>query len=251
MKNLHLFLLLVIFSFLSISCGSSSSMALNSSEKIKELNRGMSYDQVVNILGNPKSTQLIDNNLIARWTLQEMWVGYVPYDVVFNAKTKELISWSKNEADFAKTQEKLKMVSEVMATAEEEMNKNGSSGNGNASATGPNDENLMRQFAVKLFRFSGSGGGTTGGSETTINLCPNGRFTSGGESGYSGSGWGTASENGDHGSWRIQGNMQEGEIVFVHSNGKAWKYHYTRAQGDYVTLDGTKYGLNGRPDCGY
>lgn len=246
MKNLHYYLLFVIISAISLSCGSSSNISLNSSQKINELNRGMQYDKVVEILGEPKSTKTVDDHLIARWTLQEMWVGYVPYDVVFNAKTKELISWSKNEADFAKTQEKLKIAAEVMASVDQ-----GSSGSGNAPATGPNDENLMRQFAVKLYRFSGSGGGTTGGSETTINLCPNGRFSSGGESGYSGSGWGTASESGDHGTWRIQGNMQEGDIVFVHSNGKAWKYHYFRRQGDYLTLDGTKYGLNGRPDCGY
>jgi hypothetical protein len=248
MKNLYKFLLLFVFATLSLSCGGSSNVALNSINKLNELQPGMSYDQVVEKLGEPKSTQVLNDGLTARWVLQEMWVGYVPYDMVFNTN-KELISWSKNNAEFAKNQENLKAVSDIVTVASEEMNK--STGNGNASPTGPNDENLMRQFAVKLYRFSGSGGGTTGGSETTINLCPDGRFTSGGESGYSGSGWGTASENGDHGTWRIQGNMQEGEIVFVHSNGKAWKYHYFRAQGDYVTLDGTKYGLNGRPDCGY
>jgi len=250
MKYLHKFLFFFVFTTLILGCGGSSNIALNSSNKLNQLQPGMSYDQVVEILGKPKNTQVINDNLIARWTLQEMWVGYVPYDMIFNARSKELISWSKNEGDFAKTQEKLKIANDVLTDVEAGVN-GGDSGSGNASPTGPNDENLMRQFAVKLYRFSGSGGGTTGGSETTINLCPNGRFTSGGESGYSGSGWGTASESGDHGTWRIQGNMQEGEIVFVHSNGKAWKYHYVRRQGDYVKLDGTKYGLNGRPDCGY
>jgi len=242
------FFVVSIFLLLTTGCGSSN-IALNSSKKTNQLQPGMTYDQVVEILGKPKSTEMKDGQWIARWVLQEMWVGYIPYDMVFNPQTKTLVSWAKNEKDFKKSQENLKVIAYAIEEASAETGSGGSSGNGNASTTGPNDENLMRQFAVKLYYFSAVGGGQTGGSERTIHLCPNGKFQASSESGYSGDGWGTAGEGGDHGTWRITGNMQKGEIVFVYSTGKAWKYNYTRVEGDYVTLDGTKYGIAGRPTC--
>jgi len=228
-------------------CGSTQSMALNSSKKTADLYPGMPYEQVVDMLGKPKSSQMVGDKWIVRWVLQEMWVGYVPYDFVFNPADKTLVSWSKNEKDFQKSQENLKVIADAVGEAAAESNV--AAGKGNASSTGPNDEALMRRFAVKLFRFSAVGGGQTGGSSTEIHLCPDGKFHSGSESGYSGEGWGTASQGGDHGTWRITGNMQEGEIVFVHASGEAWKYHYTRVEGDNVTLGSTKYGIAGMPDC--
>ncbi len=240
-----LFSLIVTVSLTS-GCGSSN-MALNSVQKTNELQPGMSYDQVETLLGKPRSSQMMNDKWVARWVLQEMWVGYIPYDMSFDPKTKELISWSRNEKDFQKSQDNLQIVADAMEEAEASSNKG--SAKGNASATGPNDEALMRQFAAKLYSFSAVGGGQTGGSETTINLCPNGKFNDSSESGYSGEGWGNASQGGNGGTWRITGNMQEGKITFVYSSGEAWEYNYYRVQGDYVRLGDTKYGLAGAPDC--
>ncbi len=248
---IKLFRFLVLLSFtvmltLISGCGSSN-MALNSAQKTSELQPGMSYDQVEALLGKPRSSQMINDKWIARWVLQEMWVGYVPYDMVFNPKTKELISWSQNEKDYQQSQENLKAIAGTIEEAEAASNS--AAGKGNASATGPNDEVLMRQFAVKLYHFSAVGGGQTGGSERIVHLCPNGKFHEASESGYSGEGWGTAGQGGNHGTWRITGNMQEGTITFVYSGGEAWEYRYTRVAGDYVSIGSTKYGINGTPDC--
>ncbi|MCD6200233.1 MAG: hypothetical protein J7K46_00320 [Bacteroidales bacterium] len=171
---------------LSAGCGSSN-MSLNSAKKTNDLKPGMTYDEVVSILGKPKSSRFENSRWINRWVLQEMWVGYVPYDMVFDPQTKKLLSWSRNEKDFQKKQENLKAVVDAV----EEVNSQ--SGEGNAAVNGPNDVNLQRQFAIKLYRFSAVGGGQTGGTETVFNLCPNGTFYKTGETGYSGEGWGSAS----------------------------------------------------------
>lgn len=246
--NFNLIALTLIYGVFLAGCASSmQTMSLNSAKKTSELYPGMPYEQVVDMLGKPKSSQMVGDQWVVRWVLQEVWVGYVPYDFVFNPDDRTLISWSKNEKDFQKSQENLKVITEAVEQAAAESN--ASSGSGNASPTGPNDEALMQRFAVKLYRFSAVGGGQTGGSETIINLCPDGTFRSGSETGYSGEGWGSDAQGGDHGTWRITGNMQRGEIVFVHANGQAWKYNYVRVEGDYVTLNDTKYGLAGYPDC--
>ncbi len=53
--------------------GSSKSMALNSAQKTNELRPGMPYNEVVELLGRPKSSQMTDGQWIVRWNLQEMW----------------------------------------------------------------------------------------------------------------------------------------------------------------------------------
>ena len=241
LKSNLIFTSILLVAFFLESC--SSSMALNSANKTNQLQPGMNYSEVVNILGNPKSSQMENGRLVSRWVLQEMWVGYIPYDMVFDANTKKLISWSKNEKDFQKNQENLKAFATVL-----EESTSGDDGSGNVSVNGPNDANLQRRFAVKLYKYSGGGYGQSGGTETIISFCADGRFFKSGESSYSGEGWGTASEGGASGRWRIEGNMQRGKITII-KNGKAWQYPYERVEGDYVIINGDKYGINGAPAC--
>jgi len=249
-KTVRFFIIVVSIVCLSVtltSCGSSKSLALNSARKTSELKPGMSYEQVEDLLGKPKSSQMTNNQWIVRWKLQEMWKGYVPYDMIFDPKTKTLVSWAENEKDFQRSQENLKVIADAVSEAEASSQSGGAKGN--ASPTGPNDVTLMNQFAVKLYRFSASGGGTTGGSEVILNLCPDGTFNDATESGYSGEGWGNAAQGNHHGTWRITGTMQEGTITTVYSGGEAWEYHYSRVAGKYVYLGSTKYAIAGTPDC--
>lgn len=240
-STLGLINFVILFQVMLISC--SGSMALNSANKTTQLYSGMHYKEVVDILGNPQASEVRNNQLVARWVLQEMWVGYIPYDMVFDSKSKELISWSKNEKDFQKSQDNLKAFATIL-----EESTAVSSGSGNVSVNGPNDANLQRQFAVKLYKYSGGGYGSSDGTETIISFCPDGRFFKSGESSYSGDGWGTASQGGETGRWRIQGNMQSGKITII-KDGKAWEYPYSRVAGDYVSINGDKYGINGSPVC--
>ena len=73
------------------ACGSSQTMALNSVQLTNQLQPGMTYDEVVAILGSPKSSKTINGDWIVRWNLQEMWKGYVPYDFVFSTRDKTLM----------------------------------------------------------------------------------------------------------------------------------------------------------------
>ena len=226
-------------------------MALNSAQLTNELRPGMSYDEVVTLLGNPKSTSMDDGQWIARWNLQEMWKGYVPYDMIFDPQTQKLLSWSDNEADYEKSQEQLGEITKTLeqsAAASAAGSSGGSSGN--ASATGPNDQELMQQFAGTYYSFSAVGGGQTGGTETSVTLCPDGTYINSSESGYSGSGWGTAGQGGGRGTWRIVGNMNEGTLTTVSPSGSATEYKFSRCGSDCVYFGNNKFAYAGPPKCG-
>jgi hypothetical protein len=229
------------------SCGSSKSMSLNSVEKTSELRPGMHYDEVVELLGKPKSSQMTQEAWLVRWNLQEMWKGYVPYDMAFDPNSQELLFWSANEEEFQRQQEQLKQVVDALEQS------NATAG-GSASATGPNDPELMKQFAGKYYSFSAVGGGQTGGSERQIMLCPDGTYRESSESGYSsGAGtanaWGSASEGGSHGTWRITGTMNEGSITTVSPEGNATNYNFSRCGDDCVYFGNSKFAWAGPPDC--
>jgi hypothetical protein len=253
MKGLHLALMLALLAgFLVLkSCGSTQSMALNSAQLTNELRPGMSYDEVEQLLGKPKSSQMTNNQWIVRWTLQEMWKGYVPYDMVFDPATQSLVSWSSNEEDYQKNQEQLG----ALANALEQSNASasGESG-GNASPTGPNDPQLMQQFAGTYYSFSAVGGGQTGGTERSVTLCPDGSFYESSETGYSGGAgtsgaWGSAGQGGSKGTWRIMGNMNEGTLTTVSASGSATEYKYSRCGSDCVYFGNNKFAYAGPPNC--
>jgi len=233
------------------SCGSTQTMALNSVQLTNQLQPGMSYDEVVQILGNPKSSQMAGDEWICRWNLQEMWVGYKPYDMIFDPKTRTLISWSENEEDFQKKQEQLKELNTALEQSTATSGGSGGSGggSGNASATGPNDPQLMQQFAGTYYSFSAVGGGQTGGTETSVTLCPDGTYIQSSETGYSGSGWGSASQGGNRGTWRIVGNMNQGTLTTVSSSGSATEYKFSRCGNDCVYFGNNKFAYAGPPNC--
>ena len=93
MKNSNLIPGTILIVSLSIAhgCGSGKSMALNSAEKTSELRPGMPYDEVVELLGKPKSSQMNAEAWVVRWNLQEMWKGYVPCDMAFDPNSRELL----------------------------------------------------------------------------------------------------------------------------------------------------------------
>ena len=67
----------------------------------------MHYDQVVELLGKPKSSQMNTEACVVRWNLQEMLKGNVPYDMAFDPGSQELLFWSANEEEFQRQQEQL------------------------------------------------------------------------------------------------------------------------------------------------
>lgn len=245
MKSIfNLFLLFIFSNLLVNACFSSQTMALNSVELTNQLRPGMHYDEVREILGDPKSTFFQDDKWVARWNLQEMWKGYVPYDFVFNPDNQTLLSWSENQKEFEKKQANLKTLADAVESS--------ASPNGGANSVVPDFENnpeLMKSFAGQYYSFSAVGGGQTGGTETKVMLCPDGTFRNQSESGYSGTGWGSASQGGSGGTWKITGNMNEGTLVTIGNNGSATTYKYSRCGNDCIYFGNNKFAYAGPPQC--
>ncbi len=251
MKTPNFIMLVFLAAILFFLCGCSSTktMALNSIQLTSQLRPGMSYAEVESILGKPKSSSVIDDKWIARYNLQEMWVGYKPYDMVFNAKDQTLISWSENKKAWEENQSQLKMVADEVTKQTAKPASASGSGSNTVAPSFENDAALMKYFAGAYYSFSAVGGGQTGGSERKISLCPDGKYNSSFESGYSGEGWGNTSQGGGAGTWRITGTKNAGTIVTTNSNGQPTTYKYETCGDGCIYLGNTKFAYAGAPQC--
>lgn len=231
------------------SCGNMQTMGLNSVELTNKLQPGMSYEEVETILGKPKSSKTENNQWILRYNLQEMWRGYIPYDFVFNAENKTLLSWTENTAAFEQKQQNLKILAdEVEKVAEATQNP------GDSAPVFENNKELMMSFAGAYYSFSAVGGGQTGGTERKVMLCSDGRYKMASETGYSGNAgtagaWGSAGQGGATGTWRITGSMNSGTIVTTDRSGNSTTYKFERCGSDCVYFGNTKFALAGPADC--
>ncbi len=232
--------------FLALCCcvaflGACARGGLDSAKKTSQLRPQMTYDQVVALLGEPESTELRNGKLVALYWLHEMWKGNIPYDLTFDARSKRLISWKKNEEKLAEEQAYWASLASIIPGGNE-------GGAGGGGAAGPNDAGLMQQFAGYYYSFSSSGLGYTGGTERKLMLCPDGRYFDSAESGYSGSGWGSASQGSGGGRWSIQGDMNGGTITFTNKNGSE-QVKFSRCGSDCVYFGSIKFAYAGPPQC--
>ncbi|TLX73021.1 outer membrane protein assembly factor BamE [Labilibacter sediminis] len=241
---LKLGLITLIFTALTTNCSVSKTASLNSIKLTSQLAPGMSYEQVLSILGEPKNTQIKDDQLIARWNLQEMWKGYIPYDFIFDAKDKTLISWAENTKAYQESQQQLKTISEELEKQNQVIQSAG-----NNTPNFENNTQLMSAFAGAYYSFSAVGGGQTGGTETKIMLCRNGTYRNQSETGYSGEGWGSASQGAGQGTWKITGDWNSGTLVTTGQDGQSTTYNYKRCASDCVYFGNTKFAYAGEPDC--
>jgi hypothetical protein len=113
---------------------------------------------------------------------------------------------------------------------------------------------LMQQMAAVYYSFSSAGLSYSGGTERRVTLCPDGTYYSGSESSYSaGAGtagaWGTASQQADRGTWRVQGNINQGLLTTIDSSGKPTEYRYQRCGGDCIYIGNTKFAIAGPANC--
>jgi hypothetical protein len=253
MKKLNLlFKLLVCLAMLLTSgCSSMKTMQLDSIQLTSQLQPGMTYAEVESLMGKPKSTQIVGEQLIARWNLQEKWKGYIPYDFVFNASDKTLLSWSENQQAYAQKQEQLKMVADELEKAD--LANSASSGTG-PSAAFENDPELMNFFVGSYYSFSAVGGGQTGGTERKLSLCPDGKYYSNSESGYRGDAgtsgaWGTASQGGGGGTWKITGSKTSATIAMTNASGKTTTHKFESCGNGCYYLGSVKYAYAGKPEC--
>ena len=125
-----------------------------------------------------------------------------------------------------------------------------------AGGTGPSTpgHSLMQQMAGVYYSYTSAGPAATGGTERQVTLCPNGTYYSGSESGYSGGAgtsgaWGSASQQSGRGTWRVQGNVNQGILTTIDSNGKATEYRYQRCGGDCIYIGNIKFAVAGPANC--
>jgi len=125
---------------------------------------------------------------------------------------------------------------------------------GTAAPPGSSNQQLMRQMAGVYYSFSSAGLSYSGGTERRVTLCPNGTYYSGSESSYSagagtGGAWGAAGQQSGRGTWRVQGNINQGVLTTIDSSGKPTEYRYQRCGGDCIYIGNTKFAIAGPANC--
>src|SRR5680860_1044624 len=76
----------------------------NSAQRTTQLGPGMSYDEVVALLGEPRESSMVNGKHIATFWLHQTWRGNVPFDLVFAGDPERLEEWGENEDAFAASQ---------------------------------------------------------------------------------------------------------------------------------------------------
>jgi hypothetical protein len=225
---------------------------LGTADKTAQLKPGMKYEEVEALLGKPESSKTVKGQQIVRWNLHEYWKGWVPYDMVFDARKKTLVSWSADEKEFQASQQK--WTNMFGASGSDSGGAKAQSSRGAEVTAGASDAGLVRQMSATYYSFSSAGVGSSGGTERRVVLCPDGRYHSGSESGYSGGAgtagaWGSASQRKGQGTWRIVGNTQQGTLTTITSDGTPTKYPYRSCgQGCYY-FGNTKFAVEGPARC--
>lgn len=201
----------------------------DSVKKTTQLRQGMTYQEVVQFLGEPESSEIKGNSLIATFSLHQSWKGNVPYDLVFDSKKRTLQSRGENKAKYEASQKTLSQIAESLSQMGGGSAAGSKSGLAGGAPSGPNDPNLQREIAGIWWGYSGS-------TERKIGLCPDGSYMDYTESGYSGRShdqyggqtmaWGSGGQSGGSGRWTISGNDDSGTIHVVYSNGRSANIKY-------------------------
>lgn len=114
----------------------------------------------------------------------------------------------------------------------------------------PNNSRLASEISGIWWGYSGS-------TERKIGLCPGGAYQDYTESGYSGSAsdalgnetlaWGTAGQSGGRGTWRIQGDFQQGTIFVRYADGRETRIRYEQCgETGCLLFNGNKLCRSGR-----
>jgi outer membrane protein assembly factor BamE (lipoprotein component of BamABCDE complex) len=220
---------ILFFIFLILTVTGCATIGFNTVEKTKQLSKGMSYQQVIQILGEPESSQRVGNKWILRYTLHENWKGSVPYVVEFDRNKKRLLSWYEDKKEYEKRQKQQMEIAKSIGLTQDSKGAKDIKGAPGGGSGGTTDSSLMKWFAGSYYSFSGS-------TERRLVLCANGYFRGAKESSYShGAGkadaWGAASQSGSRGTWTIQGNQNQGTITLNFSSGGREALNY-RAGSD-------------------
>jgi hypothetical protein len=222
---------------------------MNSVQRLNQLAPGMTSDEVVEVLGEPESSEMTEDKWVLKYTLHENWKGHVPYFVVFDRNTRQLLSWHEDEEGYRRNQEQL---GETFRPMVEGQNQGGA-----ATPVGPNDPELQRWITGNYYSFSSSAV-VSASSERSLTLCVNGQFRAAGEFSASGNrdsggntDWGAASQGGEAGAWTISGNRQSGTITLSYPDGstRAIQYRVGSQEEQTMYFDDRQYAYSGEAVC--
>jgi hypothetical protein len=230
---------------LAVVCGvaACAAVGMNSVKKVNQLSPGMDREPVVQILGEPKSSEVKDNQTILKYTLHENWKGFVPYYFVFDNDTGRLVNWYEDEAEYQRMQQQMAQALEPVLEKQQQ--------GAAATPAGPNDPDLQRWITGRYYYFSSSAV-VSASSERTFVLCVDGQFRITGEFSASESGaWGAASRSGNAGRWTISGNRQSGTITLAFAGGATRNVAYRIASQQEQTMDfdGVRFVYAGVAEC--
>jgi outer membrane protein assembly factor BamE (lipoprotein component of BamABCDE complex) len=97
--------IIILFAAILSGCAGVQTKELNTVQKTNQLSPGMSYEEVVQLLGKPKSSQFIGDKWVLRYSLHEPRKGWVPYRLVFDTERKQLASWYFDEEEYQRNQQ--------------------------------------------------------------------------------------------------------------------------------------------------
>lgn len=229
MKHIRLLLLPVAAAALLLA--GCAGFEFDSGKKITQLREGMTYPEVVTLLGQPVTSQLEQGRFMARWSLHVAWKGNVPYDLEFNAKTRRLIAWKANEEEYQKSQQRLATAFGVSADAP------GGAETENPAASG-NAEHWSKDLLGRELALISSGSGHY--SQKSLFLCRNGTYRTSSNSGNFGGGAYSDARRGAAGRWQASGPANAGVLVLRANNGSQQRYRVTVSE-EGLYLDGTRW----------
>jgi outer membrane protein assembly factor BamE (lipoprotein component of BamABCDE complex) len=232
---------------LAAACGvvACAAVGMNSIKKANQLSVGMDREQVVQILGEPSSTEVKGNQTVLKYTLHQNWKGFVPYYCVFDNDTGRLVAWYEDEEEYQRNQQQ---IAQAMAPLLEKQQQQQA---GAAAPAGPNDPDLQRWITGTYYYFSSSMV-VSASSERTFVLCVNGQFRITGEFSASESGaWGAASRSGNAGRWSISGDRNTGTISLSFAGGATRNVTYRVDSKEQQTMlfDGVRFAYAGVAEC--
>jgi hypothetical protein len=170
--------------------------------------------------------------------------GELKREVILNTKDVRLdidLSSRDGSMSYVKAEDIQKVISSAAAGT-----------TGAAPPAGPNDAQLMGDFAGNYWGYSGS-------TEVSLALCPGGTFAEQSESSYSGNmrdglgnqtgAWGTANQKGLRGNWSIQGNSRQGTIRLSYVGGRQQEVPYRQVDQGCFSFNGRTMCRKGAASC--
>lgn len=221
-----------------------ASMGMNTVKKLNQLSVGMESEQVTEILGEPKTTEVRGDQLVLKYTLHENWKGFVPYYFVFDNDTKRLVSWYADEEEYQRNQQQMAEALKPVLEGQQQA--------GAAAPAGPNDPELQRWITGNYYSYTSSAV-VSASSERSFVLCVDGRFRITGEFSASEAGaWGAVSQSGNSGRWTIAGDRQAGTITLAFAGGttKSVSYRVASQAEQTMHFDGILFAYAGVAECG-